>query len=52
MNKRKTKDKRDAYEEGNEAAHSNKSAADCPYNFSTKDGQDWLKGYEENGGTD
>lgn len=43
---------KDPYAEGMEAAHSGKHAADCPYGFSTPDGEEWLKGFEDGGGDD
>ncbi len=49
---RKPKPKRDPYTEGVEAAHTNKMAADCPYSFSSPSGEQWLKGYEDGGGTE
>lgn len=42
----------DYYEEGNDAAHTGKTAADCPYKFDSPEGEEWLKGYYENGGSD
>jgi hypothetical protein len=43
-------EKQDYYAEGNDAAHSGQHAADCPYEFSSPEGEEWLKGFWENGG--
>jgi hypothetical protein len=40
MSKTKKKsEKPDPYAEGQDAAHTNRSQADCPYNFSTPEGE-------------
>ena len=41
-----------AYEMGVDAAHSGKSAADCPFEYETPEGEKWMLGYQEGGGTD
>lgn len=42
----------DCYAEGIEAAHTGKYAAHCPYEFSSEQGEQWLKGYYDGGGQD
>jgi hypothetical protein len=50
--KPKVIEKVDPYEEGVEAAHSNRSQADCPYSFSSPEGEQWVQGYQDGGGID
>lgn len=42
----------DCYCDGLEAAHIGKSAADCPYDYTTREGKEWIMGYEDGGGLD
>ena len=51
-NKRQKPERIDYYAQGQDAAHTNQSAADCPYNFSSPEGEQWLLGYQDGGGTD
>ena len=45
-------DTRDAYTEGLEAAHTGRSAADCPYEYNSPDGASWMKGFQDGDGHD
>lgn len=40
------------YDEGLACADRGGSAAECPYEYESKDGQDWLDGYHDGGGED
>lgn len=40
----------DIYYEGEDAASEGKSRMDCPYPFDSEEGQNWLEGFEDNGG--
>lgn len=42
----------DPYTEGVEAAHSNKTAAHCPYSYDSLEGEQWMLGYQNSGGQD
>jgi len=52
-NKSKHKDSMpDPYAQGQDAAHTNKSQCDCPYDYSTPEGEQWVQGYQDGGGED
>ena len=42
----------DYYAQGVEAAHTGKSAAQCPYAYDSPAGEQWMQGFEEAGGHD
>ena len=42
----------DPYAQGVEAAHTNQSQAHCPYGYDTPEGEQWVQGYLDGGGTD
>ncbi len=42
----------DPYVEGINAAHTNQTAAECPYAYGSTEGQNWIKGYTDAGGTE
>lgn len=48
----KNESQSDPYAEGMDAAHKGQSAATCPYEYNTREGQDWLIGFEDGGGDD
>lgn len=43
-------DSADAYNGGLEAAQCGQSAATCPYEYSSKEGEQWLAGHQDGGG--
>lgn len=43
---------KNAYTEGFDAAHSGKSAAQCPYPYNSILGERWMLGYQDGGGRD
>lgn len=43
---------KDPYAEGMDAAHKGGMAAECPYDYSSADGQEWMRGFEDGGGDD
>jgi ribosome modulation factor len=38
------------YMQGFDAAHYGKMVADCPYEYNTPEGAEWLAGYQDGGG--
>lgn len=47
-----TIDRTRIYNEGMMAAYNGKIAADCPYEYSSVEGELWLSGYEDAGGVE
>ena len=47
MNER---DERAPYEQGIEAANMGQHAANCPYQYDTEEGEQWMKGFQQAGG--
>jgi hypothetical protein len=48
----KQADKPDPYAQAQDAAHTNQSQASCPYEYYTPEGEQWVMGFQDGGGTD